>query len=362
MRVLMAGGGTAGHVEPALNTADELRRRDASHHIVMLGTPDGLETRLVPDRGYELELIPKVPFPRRPNAAAARFPTDFRRAVKAARQVIARHDIDVVVGFGGFVATPAYVAARRRVPLVIHEANARAGLANRLGRRWTPYRAAAVEGALPGAEVVGMPLRASIANLDRASRRDEAARKWGFDPGRPTVLVFGGSQGARSLNEVVLQAGSGWIEKGFQVLHAVGTLNDDQLAQGRAIGSAYQAVPYLDQMDVAYSLADLALCRSGAMTCAEVAAVGLPAIFVPLPVGNGEQRLNAEPMVRAGGAVVFEQSELTAELLGNTAAAILADSSRREKMGAAATECGTRDAAARLATLIERAAAKGQTI
>lgn len=187
MHVVLAGGGTAGHVEPALATADALRRRDPGIGITALGTERGLETRLVPERGYDLALIPPVPLPRRPTLELARLPLRVRAAVRAAADVIRERSADVVVGFGGYVALPAYLAARRlRVPIVVHEANARPGLANRIGARLTSHVATGAP-ALPlrGAEYVGIPLRHAVATLDRDAVRAEARRFFGLDPDRP---------------------------------------------------------------------------------------------------------------------------------------------------------------------------------
>src|SRR6478672_13964309 len=174
--VLLAGGGTAGHVSPLLALADCLRRRNPDLEVTALGTDTGLESTLVPARGYPLRTIPKVAFPRKPSGDALRLPGALRAAVALAAKAIEDVDADVVVGFGGYVSTPAYLAARRRgIPVVIHEQNARAGLANRLGARLTPYVATTFAStALPHATRTGLPLRAEIAQLDRAARRGEA--------------------------------------------------------------------------------------------------------------------------------------------------------------------------------------------
>ncbi|MGH8970533.1 MAG: UDP-N-acetylglucosamine--N-acetylmuramyl-(pentapeptide) pyrophosphoryl-undecaprenol N-acetylglucosamine transferase, partial [Actinomycetes bacterium] len=176
MHVVIAGGGTAGHIEPALALADALRRRDPDVGVTALGTARGLDTTLIPARGYELALIPPVPFPRRPSADALRVPGRLRNAVRTARDVLRDKDADVLVGFGGYVAGPAYLAARSaKVPIVVHEANPRPGWANRLGARFTPYVAVSFPGtALAHARFVGLPIRRSIALLDRPARRAEA--------------------------------------------------------------------------------------------------------------------------------------------------------------------------------------------
>jgi UDP-N-acetylglucosamine--N-acetylmuramyl-(pentapeptide) pyrophosphoryl-undecaprenol N-acetylglucosamine transferase len=362
--VLLAGGGTAGHVEPALATADALRRLEPDCELALLGTERGLETRLVPARGYRLELIDPVPLPRRMSPDLARVPTRLRRAVQQAGEVIDRMNADVVVGFGGYVALPAYLAVRRRrIPLVIHEANARAGLANRVGARFAAAIAVATPvPSLPRAVHIGMPLRQSVSGLDRVAARPAARQSWGFD-GRPVLFVFGGSQGARRLNEAVIGAAERLVASGVQVLHATGINNhDDVLAQLKDAGvtDGYVAVPYLDDMPSAYAAADLALCRAGAMTVAEVTAVGLPAIFVPLPIGNGEQRFNAEPVAAAGGGVLVADDLMTSTALLEIAAPLLTDRGRLAAMSAAAAKLGRTDADAVLAEMVRDAAAGRQ--
>lgn len=356
MNVLLAGGGTAGHVEPALNTADVLRERDPAGSIVALGTSRGLEVRLVPARGYELELIPTVPLPRRPNRDLLALPGRLRHSVRAVREVIDRRQIDVVVGYGGYVSTPAYLAARGRIPIVIHEANAKPGLANRLGARMTPYVAQAFPGSLPHAVTTGIPLRSAIVELERRATREDARRHFRLDPERPCLLVFGGSQGARRINDAVDGAVDQLIGAGCQVLHVVGDNNLDQGAQlVEQHPNFYRRIGYVDRMDLAYAAADLAMCRSGAMTCAELSAVGLPAIYVPLPIGNGEQRLNAAGIVSAGGGVFLPDSDLAPDSVANLVLPLLADPLALERMSEAAATQGVRDAGSKLADLVEKA-------
>jgi UDP-N-acetylglucosamine--N-acetylmuramyl-(pentapeptide) pyrophosphoryl-undecaprenol N-acetylglucosamine transferase len=208
--VVLAGGGTAGHVEPAMAVADALTALDPNVRVTSLGTARGLETTLVPDRGYRLELITPVPLPRKLNADLARLPLRVAQAVRQTRAVLDDVDADVVIGFGGYVALPAYLAARgirrRRVPVVIHEANARAGLANRIGVR-TARRVLSAVGdcGLRGAEVVGVPVRPAITTLDRAASRPAARGRFGFADDARVLLVFGGSQGARSITRPSLR-------------------------------------------------------------------------------------------------------------------------------------------------------------
>jgi len=353
--VLLAGGGTAGHVEPALAVADALRARRPQTRITLLGTATGLEARLVPARGYPLELLPRVPLPRRLTAELLTVPGRLLRAVAAAGEVIARTDADIVVGFGGYVALPAYLAARRRrVPLVVHEANPLPGLANRVGARLTRYVATSSrETRLPHGRLVGIPLRPQILALDRAAERAGARESFGLPATGPVLLVFGGSQGARHLNEVVVAAARQLSAAGVAVLHAAALA----AAVPAGLPTPYRVVPYLERMDLAYAAADLALCRSGALTCAELAAVGLPAVFVPLPVGNGEQRLNARPTVEAGGGLLVEDADLSPQWLVDTVLPVLTDPAQLAALAGGARRVGHRDAAERMVALVLEAAA-----
>jgi len=354
MHVVLAGGGTAGHIEPALNLADALRRRDPDVGITALGTEKGLEGRLVPARGYDLRMIPPVPLPRRPSAEMLTLPGRVSAALKQTQAILADVGADVVVGFGGYVSLPAYLAARRtRTPLVIHEANARPGLANRVGARFTPYVAEAVDGTLPGAVRLGIPLRRSISTLNRPAVRDRARAELGLDPGRPVLLVFGGSQGAQRINAAVSSALPELLSLGLQVLHAVGPNNIDSVTDAP---EGYHPVAYLDRMDLAYAAADLVISRSGALTCAELAAVGLPAIYVPFPIGNGEQRLNALPVVRAGGGLIVADEDLDGDRLVGGVRALVEDPERLVDMGRRAARHGVRDADERLADMVLAAA------
>ncbi len=361
MRVLLAGGGTAGHTSPLLATADALRRLDPAVEVTALGTPRGLEGRVVPAAGYPLEMIPPVPLPRRPSADLARVPARLRAAVNGALEVVDRLQPAVVVGFGGYVSVPAYLAARRRhVPIVVHEGNALPGIANRLGARLTPHVATSFpDTPLRHGRYVGMPIRRMISTLDRDAMRAEARRGLGLDPDRPTLLVTGGSQGARRLNQAVSGAEAGFAAAGVQVLHVVGPQGEASVA--RTPGQPpYVVLPFVDRMDLAYAAADLVLCRAGANTVTEVAAVGLPAVFVPLPIGNGEQELNARPVVEAGGGLLVSDGALTAEWVSRTVPALAADAGRLAAMSVAAASLIPRDADEVLARMVLEAGGRSR--
>jgi UDP-N-acetylglucosamine--N-acetylmuramyl-(pentapeptide) pyrophosphoryl-undecaprenol N-acetylglucosamine transferase len=366
MSVVLAGGGSAGHIEPALAVADALRRADPQIDIVCLGTERGLETRLVPRRGYELALIPPVPLPRRLTPELFGVPGRLGSSVSAAAEVLDRARADVLVGFGGYVATPGYLAARRRqVPIVVHEANARPGLANRIGARFTRHVFTGQPGTkLAHASYVGIPLRHEIATLDRLALADKARAHFGLRPDLPVLLVTGGSQGARSLNYAVLDAAE-WIRAaGLQVLHILGPRSDIEVTLPPG-GPPYVTLPYVDRMDLAYAAADFAICRSGAMTCAELTAVGLPAAYVPLPHGNGEQRLNALPIEAAGGGLIVADADLSPEWIRSDLLPVLIDAQLVAAMSQAAASIGRRDTDARLAAEVisimhERQAHRGR--
>ena len=365
--VVLAGGGTAGHIEPAMAVADALVALEPGVRITALGTARGLETRLVPERGYDLELITPVPFPRKPSGDLVRLPLRVREAVRQTRAILDGVHADVVVGFGGYVALPAYLAARggakrrRRVPVVIHEANASAGWANRVGARSAQRVLSAVpDPGLGRVELVGVPVREAITSLDRMALRAEARAHFGFADDDRVLLVFGGSQGAQSLNRAVAGAAEDLAAAGISVLHAHGPKNVLDLRQPTAHDRPYVAVPYLSRMDLAYAAADLAICRSGAMTVAEVTAVGLPAVYVPLPIGNGEQRLNALPVVGAGGGLLVADAELTPGFVAKTARALLGDPQRLAAMTTAAALAGHRDAAVRVAEVALAVARAGR--
>src|SRR6202008_3222781 len=270
MRVLLAGGGSAGHIEPALALADAVRRIDPGAEVTCLGTERGLETRLVPARGYELELIPPVPLPRSVTPQLLTVPGRLAGAVHKAGQILDKVQADVLVGFGGYVSTPAYLAAKRHnVPIVVHEANPSPGIANRLGARLTSYVFNGnPDTKLRNSKYLGLPIRRQIADLDRFAVGDKARAHFGLRPDLPVLLVFGGSQGAKSLNKAVFGAAEWLWDAVVQVLHVIGPRNGAE-APTTATGVPYVATPYVDRMDLAYAAADFALCRAGAMTCAE---------------------------------------------------------------------------------------------
>ncbi|HET7278786.1 MAG TPA: UDP-N-acetylglucosamine--N-acetylmuramyl-(pentapeptide) pyrophosphoryl-undecaprenol N-acetylglucosamine transferase [Dermatophilaceae bacterium] len=354
--VLLAGGGSAGHVSPLLALADCLRRRHPDLTVTALGTEQGLEARLVPARGYPLRTIPRVPLPRRPNLDLLRLPASLRGAVAAAGRAIDESRAEVVVGFGGYVSPPAYLAARQRhLPIVVHEQNARAGIANRLGARLTTFVGTTFASTrLHGGQVVGMPLRREIATLDRSAHREVALAHFGLDGQWPTVLVTGGSLGAQRLNSAFGERVGALTSAGIQVLHITG-LGKEFEPEPHPHGPPYVTIPYADRMDLAYSAADLVVARAGANTVCELTAVGLPAVYVPLPVGNGEQRFNAADVVAAGGGRLVDDADLTPGWVDAELIPLMRDRETLHAMAVGAASVGERDGDEKLADLVDAA-------
>lgn len=352
---LLAGGGTAGHVNPMLAMADELRRRDPAAQIVCVGTAEGLESTLVPARGFELVTIPRIPFPRIRGlvSSSKRFIAGWPQAVKTISQLITDRHVDVVIGVGGYSAAPAYAAARKAgIPFVIHEANAKPGLANRWGALRTPYVGVTFEGTpLPHATTVGTPLRKEIETLDIPAARSAAREHFGLEVHRPALVVTSGSQGARSINTTIAESAADIVAAGYQVLHIVGQNKPEALPSL----PGYIALDYCDRMDLALAAANMVVSRAGSATVSELSALGVPAVYVPYPVGNGEQRFNAAGVVKAGGGVMVSDAHFTPAWVNSTLIPLLRDEAALEKMGTQAASVGMRDGTARMMNLIDAA-------
>lgn len=350
MNIVVAGGGTAGHIEPAMNLADEMCRRHPGARVVALGTERGLEVTLVPERGYELRLIPAVPLPRAINLQLATLPKRLQTAICSTRQILREVNADVLVGFGGYVSIPAYFAARGNVPIVIHEANARPGLANRVGARFADAVAETVPGTLPRAVLTGVPLRHAIETLNRDELRTQARDHFDIRDDQRVLLVFGGSQGARRINHTIADCVNQGVFGDVVVIHGYGSKNEPPAPAS----DCYRPFPYLDRMDLAYAAADFVVCRSGAMTVGEVTAVGLPACFVPFPIGNGEQSLNAQPVVSAGGAIMVADESFTVDFVRTQVMPLLNNDSECARMRIQSKSIGRPYATALLADLVEQ--------
>lgn len=355
LSIVLAGGGTAGHISPLLAIAAALRAAAPQASLLAVGTPSGMETRLVPAAGLDLATIDRVPLPRKPSVDLLRLPGRLAGAVRQAGRILDESAADVLVGVGGYVCTPMYLAARRRrIPIVIHEANTRPGLANRVGAMLTKYVAVAFDTTrLAHARHVGMPMRTEISGLDRSTARASAREALELHPTQPTLIVTGGSSGAQSINRTVAAALEDLAAAGIQTLHITGRGKAVRDVDGNVLSApGYRQVEYVDGMELAYAAADVLLARSGAATVCEVAAVGLPAVFVPLPIGNGEQALNAAGLVQADGALLVQDRDFTAQWVREQLIPLVTDPRRLAAMAANSQRLGIRNADQRMAGLV----------
>lgn len=347
MRVLIAGGGTGGHVIPALAVARELKARHGAE-ILFVGTARGMENRLVPQSGFELALVQVGALKNVSLATRLRTLFDLPRSILQARKILRTFRPHVVIGVGGYASGPAMAAAiLGGLPTVAFEPNLVPGFANRMVGRWVSAAAVHFDQTrkyFRNAQVVGVPVRPEFFTLP-APPPDHS----------PTVLVFGGSQGAHVINQAVPEAIS--EAKAFlgelRVIHQTGerNYNDVQSAYSRTSVSA-EVSAFIEDMPHAFGRADLLICRSGASTVAEVAAAGKPAIFVPFPrAADDHQRHNAEAFVEAGAAVLILESELTSKHLAETIVELLSSPTRLKGMSAKARALGHADAATRVAEM-----------
>lgn len=349
-KFLLAGGGTAGHVNPLLSLADAIQADSPNHRVWALGTKEGLESRLVPARGHQLLTIAKLPFPRRLSASALAFPFRLTGAVLKVVRIIRAKKIDAVVGFGGYASAPAYLAARlTNTPVVVHEANALPGWANKLGAKFAAGVGVAFRNTpINNGFFVGMPLRKEIEELAVRQDAEEARKFFGLDAKSHTLLVTGGSLGARRINDAIDQSRKVLVAAGIQVLHIVG----DKSEYLPVSEPGYLRIGYCDRMDLAIAAADFAVSRAGASTVSEFAAVGLPALFVPYAVGNGEQALNAAELVASGGAVLVSDQEFTADYVTSNLVPLLSNNRQLAQMAVAAKRVGVSDGTARLLKMV----------
>jgi UDP-N-acetylglucosamine--N-acetylmuramyl-(pentapeptide) pyrophosphoryl-undecaprenol N-acetylglucosamine transferase len=365
-RFVIAGGGTAGHVIPGLALATVLRKR--GHEVSFVGTAQGLEARLVAEAGFSFHPVPARPLVRRISLDALKAPYVALRAMGAARQVV--RGANAVVGMGGYVSVSAVLAARREhVPAVLHEQNAIPGLANRALARLARAVALTFRDARTffsrrlRTEVTGNPIRPEILRVaeERDALAKEARDVLDLDDGRRTLLIFGGSQGALHIDRAAVGACRLlWARADLQILLITGPAHLETV--GRALPSSpgellVRLLGYLDRMELAYALADLVVCRSGATTIAEVTACGLPSLQVPYPYATrGHQEANARALQRAGGASVLLDEQLSSDSLATRIEALIDHQERLESMAERAKAFGRPDAGERLADLVEEVA------
>ena len=345
---MIAAGGTAGHVYPGLALADALRRARPDAAITFVGTPRGIEKDAVPAAGYPIEMIEVVPWSRTLGARRFMAPLSAMAATAAAWAMLGHLKPDVVVGMGGYVSLPVVLAARvRRLPVVQHEQNAIPGVANTVGARFSRRIAVTfpkTREAFPKrveVRVLGNPLRERIVSFDRDALRRDALAALDLDPARKTLLVMGGSLGAARLNDAVAGMAERWRDRAdLQLFVSAGRLHGDEVrARLAAAGGSLvvRCVDYLERVEHAYAAADVALCRAGAATVMELAAVGLPSILVPYPYArSNHQEANARALADAGGAEVVLDRDASAEVLGSALERLLGEDAARERMSTAA--------------------------
>jgi UDP-N-acetylglucosamine--N-acetylmuramyl-(pentapeptide) pyrophosphoryl-undecaprenol N-acetylglucosamine transferase len=360
--VLIMAGGTGGHVFPALAVAKVLRSRGVA--VVWLGVPGSMESRLVPAQGIPIEWVNVRGIRGKGALTWILAPLRIANAVAQAIGVLRRVKPRSVLGAGGYVSGPGGIAAwLMRIPLLIHEQNAIAGMTN----RWLAKLATQVLEAFPGsfgagvhASTIGNPVREDIASI--AAPAERFAEHFSGQEARARLLIFGGSQGAQRLNALLPQA-LALIEPGKrpQVLHQSGERGFEATQTAyRDAGVEAQVVPFIDDMAKTYAWADLAVCRAGAMTVAELQAAGLGAIFVPLPIATDDhQTKNAGVMVNVGAARIIQERDLTAQRLSAIISELIADRAKLLKMAEAARAARITDAATRLADLCAAAGAAG---
>jgi UDP-N-acetylglucosamine--N-acetylmuramyl-(pentapeptide) pyrophosphoryl-undecaprenol N-acetylglucosamine transferase len=351
MRAILAGGGTGGHVIPALAIANELKKSYGAE-VLFIGTARGIENRLVPTAGFPLQLVRVGALKNVNLMTRAKTAFDLPKAVWDASRMLNQFAPDVVIGVGGYASGPAMLAAvMKHIPTLAFEPNVVPGFANRLVARFVSAAAVHFEETaryFRHGEVTGVPVRQAFF---------EIAPKRG---GTPTLLVFGGSQGAHAINEAMMRCLPVLQREasGIRIIHQTGERDyNDALAAYRSLGASAEVFKFIDDMPAAFARADLVVCRSGASTVAEIAAAGKPAVFVPFPrAADDHQRVNAEALAGHGAAVVVEESKLEGVWLAETIATLLQDSSRLKRMSQAARELAHPNAARDIAAMAARVA------
>jgi len=370
VRVVIAGGGTAGHVLPAIALADLLAEEHGAT-VRFVGTPGGLESRLVPEAGFEFAGVEARPLYRELSVRSLLAPVAAARSVGRCVPLVA--GADVVVGMGGYASVPVVVAAKRtRRPIVLHEQNAVPGLANRVLAHWADVVALSFAEAARGltrrarTTVTGNPVRDQVlrARDERDALAKEATAAFGLEEGRMTVVVLGGSQGALRIDRAVAGAASLLRDRSdLQVVVLTGKAHVEVVREAVATGGnlIFRAIPYLDRMELAYAVADLVVARAGATSIAEIAACGLPVVLVPYPHATGQhQAANARAVEAIGGAVVVADSELTPSTFVDRITALLSDERRLDAMADSSRAWGRPGATGDLARVVLQVAKKNR--
>lgn len=359
MRVLISGGGTGGHIFPALSIADEVKRRYPDAEVLFVGARGRMEMTRVPAAGYEIVGLPVAGFDRKHLWRNAGVLLKLWRSMRRARKVLRDFRPDIAVGVGGYASGPMLKEAQRQgIPTLLQEQNSYAGVTNKLLAKKAKAICVAYEGMdrfFPAESIVltGNPVRATL--LQCALTQAEAKKALGFEADRPLVLVVGGSLGARTVNEAVAAALPEWHKNNLQVLWQTGKFYIDTCAvQARSYAPAVRATAFVDDMAMAYRAADLVVSRAGAGTISELQLLGKPCVLVPSPnVAEDHQRKNAQALVKHNAAVMIDDAEATRKL-GNEVLNLLADPARLESMAANVKAMALPDSAAHIVDQLEK--------
>ncbi|NMM50083.1 undecaprenyldiphospho-muramoylpentapeptide beta-N-acetylglucosaminyltransferase [Marinigracilibium pacificum] len=343
-RIIVSGGGTGGHIYPAIAIAQEFQRRHKDAKILFVGAKGKMEMQKVPEAGFDIKGLWISGLQRKATVRNLLFPVKLMKSLVDARRIVKAFKPDVAVGVGGYAAGPLlYVAAKRKVPTLIQEQNSFAGLTNKwlaksvqvicvayknMGRFFPPYKI----------KLTGNPVRAEIA--ENLPSREEAAKHFGFDSSKPVLLIIGGSLGARSINEGVLLNLRKWTNEGIQVLWQCGKFYEEEMERrvAKITGlnmSMVKVTAFIKEMNMAYSLSDLVVSRAGALSVSELCLVGKPVIFIPSPhVAEDHQTKNAQALEENGAAICLKDSEQT-EKLGALVSGTIKDEEKKKTLGEA---------------------------
>lgn len=372
MRVIIAAAGTGGHINPGIAIANKIKEEEKNSKIMFIGTTRGIENDLVPRAGYELETIEAYGFSKKLNIKSLKNNIKTLKSTKVAKQIIEEFKPDIVIGTGGYICGPVITAAKsKNIPTILHESNAFPGLAVKMLSKKVDEILVGFKDArasLPKAKkvvVTGTPTKVNKQNWN-IEQKEQKKRELGLNPNMPTVLVFGGSQGAKRINDILLEVIKKKLNSNYQILWATGTKNYDEIKQLLQDDGLYinnldkvKIVPYIYNMEDAMNIADLLVCRSGAITIAEIAKLGKPAIFIPLPnVSHNHQERNARVLEKINAAYIILDSELDCANLNGTINKVITNPEKLEIMGKNAEQIDIKQVEDKIYAEIKRCVSK----
>lgn len=347
MRVIMAAAGTAGHINPAIAIANKIKEKEPDSEILFLGTERGLENNLVPRAGYELKKIEAYGLSKKINIKNIKKMLKTIKGIKQAKIIVKEFKPDIIIGAGGYICGAAIMAGKKyKIPMILHESNAFPGKAVKMSSKMVDEVLVSFEDAIPrlpkAKKVVltGTPIKLKNLNLND-NQKIEEINKLKLNPAKPTVLIFGGSQGAKKINETVVELIKKKLNRKYQIILSTGikqyedvkilllqdNINIEKIDNVRIM-------PYIYDMETMLNVADMVVCRSGATTIAEISVIGKPAIFIPLPNVSGDhQYYNAEVLQKVGAANIIKNDDLNADILNNTIENIVSDKNKLKTMG-----------------------------